>query len=248
MHTDWNTVHCTIKGRCDRGHAFMKLLIVSATKFEIRPLADKITRIRDEDEFLSHYKHQSTDVDILITGIGMTATAYHVGRQLLKSSYDLAINTGICGSFENALPIGSVVEITEEIFCELGAENNDQFLTLFDLGLIDPNDAPFTEGKLTNTTISNHPVIAGLPKVMGTTANTVHGKAESILKIRELFNPEVESMEGAAFFYSCIMASVPFHQVRSISNYVKERDKSKWNMNLALKNLNSTLLNILKIQ
>ena len=226
----------------------MKLLIVSATKFEIRPLADKITLIRDEDEFLSHYRYQNTDVDILITGIGMTATSFHVGRQLLKSSYDMVINTGICGSFESTLPIGAVVEITEEIFCELGAENNDQFLTLFDLGLIDPNDPPFTDGKLINTTKANHPAIAGLPKVRGATANTIHGKADSILKIRELFKPEVESMEGAAFFYSCLMASVPFHQVRSISNYVKERDKSKWNVNLALKNLNSTLLNILKTQ
>jgi futalosine hydrolase len=224
----------------------MKLLIVSATKFEIRPLADKITLIRQENEFLTHFRHQKVDVDILVTGIGMTATAYHTGRQFLRSAYDLAINTGICGSFESTVKIGEVVEITEENFCELGAENNEQFLTLFDLGLIDPDEAPYSAGKLINPARSGFPSIAALRKVRGTTANTIHGKTESIEKIKKLFHPEVESMEGGAFFFSCLASSVPFHQVRSISNYVKERDKSKWDMNLALKNLNATILNLLK--
>ncbi len=224
----------------------MKILIVSATKFEIRPLADKITFLQDENEFLSHYKYRHAEVDILITGIGMTATAYHTGRQLLRSSYDLAINTGICGSFDTSLQIGEVVDVVEENFCEMGAEINDQFLTLFDLGLMDPDDSPFKTGKLLNPTKSISPVLVGLTKVKGTTSSTIHGKIETIIKIKERFKPDVESMEGAAFFYSCLVAAVPFHQVRSVSNYVKERDKSKWNVNLALKNLNSTLLNFLK--
>jgi len=224
----------------------MKILVVSATKFEIRPLADKITFIQDEDEFLSHYLYRQTEVDILIPGIGMTATAYHVGRQLVRSSYDLAINSGICGSFNTSLQIGEVVEIVEENFCEMGAENNDQFLTLFELGLIDPDDPPYKAGKLLNPTNSKNPVFSRLKKVKGTTSNTIHGNAETILKIKEFFQPEVESMEGAAFFYSCLTAGIPFHQVRSVSNYVKERDKSKWNVTLALKNLNMTLMNFLK--
>ena len=223
----------------------MKILLVSATKFEIRPLADKLTFLRNENEFLSQYKHHNTAVDILITGIGMTATAYHIGCLPAKPSYDLALNAGICGSYNPSIRLGEVVETTEEIFCEMGAENNDEFLSMFDLGLMDPDDLPFKGGKLKNTTSSASLVISGLPKVKGVTANTIHGKTESILKVKNLFQPDVESMEGAAFFYACLSASIPFHQVRSVSNYVKERDKSKWNMNLALKNLNATLIGIL---
>jgi futalosine hydrolase len=36
--------------------------------------------------------------------------------------------------------------------------------------------------------------------------------------------------------------NVPFIQIRSISNYVGERDKTKWKMKEAIENLNQTLL------
>jgi futalosine hydrolase len=223
----------------------MKLLIVSATKLEIHPLTKKISLIQEENNFLSHYKYNSSEIDILVTGIGMTATAFHLGRQL-SSPYDIAINVGICGSFDSTIQMGEVIEVIEENFCESGAENNDLFQTLFDLGLVNHNDPPFTSGRLLNNTKSASPVISGLRKVKGTTANTIHGKTETIRMIKDLFHPEVESMEGAAFFYSCLLAAVPFHQVRSVSNFVGERDKSKWKMNSAIENLNSTLFTFLQ--
>ena len=49
-------------------------------------------------------------------------------------------------------------------------------------------------------------------------------------------------MEGAALHYVCRSMSVPFMQVRAISNYIGERDKSKWKMKEAVDNLNDTLL------
>ena len=55
-------------------------------------------------------------------------------------------------------------------------------------------------------------------------------------------------MEGAAFFYACLLGGVRFHQIRSISNFVEERDRSKWDIPLALANLNKTLFEILKEQ
>ena len=44
------------------------------------------------------------------------------------------------------------------------------------------------------------------------------------------FLPVIESMEGAALHYVCLMEKIPFLQIRSISNYIGERDKKKWNM------------------
>ncbi|MCX6243588.1 MAG: futalosine hydrolase [Bacteroidetes bacterium] len=224
----------------------MKILIVAATMFEVRPLLDHFAFIRKEDETLSNYQFRNVAVDLLVTGIGMTATAFHLGKQLAGKSYDLVINAGICGSFTRDIPVGKVVEITEENFCELGAESDDKFLTLFDLGLVDPDDPPFHAGKLVNTTVTASSALSDLRKVRGTTANTIHGNPETIRKISELFQPKVESMEGAAVFYACLIASVPFHQIRSISNYVEERDKSKWDIPLALANLNGVLLKLLR--
>ncbi|HSN50370.1 MAG TPA: hypothetical protein VLR52_03985, partial [Bacteroidales bacterium] len=64
-------------------------------------------------------------------------------------------------------------------------------------------------------------------------------------RIIKHWNPDIESMEGAAFFYACFMENVRCMQIRSISNRVEERDKSRWNLDLAFKNLNKTLLNLL---
>ena len=226
----------------------MKILIVASTRFEIRLLADKFAFVQMEDDSLQHYQFHNDKVDFLITGVGMTPTAFYLGKQLPGSNYDLVINAGICGSFSDSLPIGKVVNVTEETFCELGAENNDQVIPIFELGLMDPDEPPFRSGKLLNNTTPKGSVLRKLDRVRGITSNTIHGHPETIRKIREQFNPDVESMEGAAFFYSCLLSGVPFHQIRSISNFVEERDKSKWDVPLALANLNKTVFEILKEQ
>jgi futalosine hydrolase len=87
-----------------------------------------------------------------------------------------------------------------------------------------------------------------IPIVNGVTNNTVSGEEELIKRMMNKFSPDIETMEGAAFFYVCLMENVPFAEIRSISNMVAPRDKSKWNIPLAIKNLsdkvNSYLANI----
>ena len=64
---------------------------------------------------------------------------------------------------------------------------------------------------------------------------------DNALQVNELFekfNPGIESMEGAALHYVCLLQKVSFLQLRSISNMVGERDKSKWAMKEAINNLN----------
>ena len=55
---------------------------------------------------------------------------------------------------------------------------------------------------------------------------------------RDVFDPVTESMEGAALHYVCMMENVPFLQIRSISNYIGERNKKKWDMMDSIFNLN----------
>ena len=226
----------------------MKILIVAATRFEVRLLADKFSYVQKEDDSLAHYQFRNDKVDILITGMGMTPTAFYLGKQLPGSNYDLVINAGICGSFTRSIPVGQVVNVTEENFCELGAENNERIISLFELGLLEQDEPPYRSGKLLNNSVPKGQVLRKLDRVRGITANTIHGNPETIQNLITTFNPEVESMEGAAFFYACLTSGVPFHQVRSVSNFVEERDKSKWDIPLALANLNSTLFEILKEQ
>ena len=53
-------------------------------------------------------------------------------------------------------------------------------------------------------------------------------------------------MEGAALHYACLMEGVPFLQLRSMSNYIGERNKKKWDMQVSISNLNNALIEIVK--
>jgi len=66
-----------------------------------------------------------------------------------------------------------------------------------------------------------------------------------ICKLKNKYLPVVESMEGAAFHFVCIMEKIRFIQIRGISNYVGERDKSKWKIEAAVNELNNQLINLI---
>ncbi|MCB0705698.1 MAG: hypothetical protein KDC34_10330, partial [Saprospiraceae bacterium] len=70
----------------------------------------------------------------------------------------------------------------------------------------------------------------------------VHGSEASIRRIREKYDPDLESMEGAACFYVCMLEGVPFLQIRAISNYVEPRNRDNWEIGLAIDKLNEILV------
>ncbi|MBD3748002.1 MAG: futalosine hydrolase [Sphingobacteriales bacterium] len=213
----------------------MKILLCAATYQEIEPFIKHHTFNFNTDEWI---KIDSNEVKILITGVGMVATAYALGVALTKENFDLAINAGVAGSFYKNIKIGQLVEIREDILAELGAEDDEEFISLVEMNL---GEVAFFATK--NTSITDE-----LRKVTGITVNMVHGNRESIENIQERLNPTVESMEGAAFFYACEEAQVPSIQIRGISNYVEKRNRENWNIPLAVKTLNDWLIaNIKKI-
>lgn len=211
----------------------MKLLLVAATLPEIQPLLSALS-IESSAEEKSIGKHS---LKVLVTGAGMVPTAYSLGRHLAASTYDLAINVGIAGSFDFDINLGEICLVIEDTFAELGAEDGEDFLSLDKLGLgitslsHNPNPAFST----------NH-----LKEVSAITVNKVHGHELSIAKAIARFNPQIESMEGAAFFYACNQAGVPYIQIRAISNYVERRNRENWDISLAVNNLNKTLIKLLE--
>jgi futalosine hydrolase len=188
-------------------------------------------------------RHQ---VDVITTGVGMVATAARCARALAQTRYDLALNLGVCGTFDAALELGDVVHVVRDTMPELGAEDGDRFLTLGELGLVDDGAGPLLDGDLVNAAPPANAVLAALPPVRGITVNTVHGNPQSIAAIVERLHPQVESMEGAAFMYACLLAGVPFAQVRAVSNRVERRHRSSWRMDEALANLTGTACALLE--
>ncbi len=211
----------------------MNILIVSATEYEVLPFIDKYSDVLvSESLHLFQFAINNHKVTVLITGVGMVNAAYMMGC-ISNTSFNMAIQVGICGSFSNQYPIGTVLNITKDVISEMGAEDGARFIKYNNLNLPGTHEYEFQF-------LDNNHFINRLPKVLGITVNKVHGNIESIEKIQNLYNPDVESMEGAAFFRGCENFK-EFVQVRAVSNFVEQRDKSKWNIPLAVTNLNGFL-------
>lgn len=215
-----------------------RFLIVSATRFEAQPLLSHFGVQAHDDTGLFKSNTPGMELCVLLTGVGMVNTAYALGRHS-HDLYDYVINMGVCGAFNRSLQIGEVVQVCEDRLSELGAEDGEEFITFENMGL--------------GGTSVYRPhwdaapgLIKPLKAVKAITVNTVHGHLPTIERTADRFAPDVESMEGAAFYRSCCNSHASqYVQLRAVSNYVERRDKSKWNMPLAIANLNHFMINLI---
>ena len=224
----------------------MNVLIVSATYLEIEPLLTHFKFIKQSNQKLRHYEFKNHDIDVLIPGVGMTFTAYWLGKTLTYKRYDVAINVGLAGTFDDTVKIGEVVNVISDRISELGAEDGEKFLSLIDMDLLEDEDFELQNGEMINTIPIENKVAETLKKVKGITVNTTHGDENSIEKVKNLFQPQIESMEGAAFLYACLLEGISCLQIRAISNKVERRNKDNWDIKLAVKNLTYKSLEILQ--
>ncbi|HNW90377.1 MAG TPA: futalosine hydrolase [Bacteroidales bacterium] len=225
----------------------MRILVVSATLAELQPMINNLKITVDQQKNTYHTNFASHEITMLITGIGMVATAYHMG-EINKTDFDMALNVGIAGSFTRDLAIGELVNVTTDGFAELGADYGDKFIPLNHLDFAKDSTEPFIDinGQINNPTPTDNPILSDLRKAKGITVNTVNGETKRIEKIKELFAPDIESMEGASFLYGCLKKSLPCFQLRTISNYIEPRNLNNWNIPFAIANLNKQLLEIIK--
>jgi futalosine hydrolase len=209
----------------------MQLLVCASTEFEIKPT---IKFAREEN---------IQNVEILITGVGMMATTYSLTKALLNKRPDFILQAGVGGCLNEKLPLSKIVLIENENIGDLGVDENGSFKTLFDLKLLDENSFPWKKRKLSN----NVEVFksTGLTIVDGVTVNEISTNKERIAYYKNQLNASVETMEGAALHFFALQEKIPFLQMRSLSNFVGERDKSKWVMDIAIANLNIELQRIL---
>lgn len=229
----------------------MRMLVVAATAMEVAPFVAQLgsATLREPQGCpepgrgakapgrIESYSTPAHQVDVLVTGVGMVATAAWCSRALAKTRYDVALNLGVCGTFDRELPLGEAVHVVSDRISELGAEAGESFLTIHELGLLGADEFPFTRGELLNPSPPRNPALERLRQVRGITVNTVHGRADSIAGVAAMFAPQVESMEGAAFMYACLTHGIAFAQVRAISNVVEIRTRAAWKLEEAVASL-----------
>lgn len=201
----------------------MRLLITAATQDEIQLFSPK-----------------EEHTDVLITGVGIPATLYHLQKRLQQLDYDMIVQAGFAGSFSDELKPGEIVLVREDCFGDLGAEEQDNYSTVFDMGFAGKDEFPFTNGWLLNS----NKWLEQLPfkKVKAVSVNKVSDSPSLKAQREKSFDPGIETMEGAALHYVCLQENIPFLQLRVISNMVGVRDKTKWKMKESVENLAGALV------
>jgi len=200
----------------------MQILLIAATAPEIEP-----------------FTTATSQVDVLITGVGVPSTMYHLQKRIHQMDYDLIIQAGIAGSFNSSIPLAQTVLVKQDCFADLGLEENGNYTPVFNTAFACKDEFPFVNGWLVNA--DDNLKYIDLPKEKEIKINKVRDSELQKKQFIQTFNADIETMEGAALHYVCLQEHIPFLQIRSISNRVGERDKTKWKMKEAIENLNKEL-------
>ena len=216
-----------------------KILYITSTSSEAEALIN-VAGLKAQGT-RTGYRYNNIDIELLVAGVGTTATTWKMSKWLsLNKPPDLAINAGIAGSFNPLIKIGDVVMLVADCFADLGIEDGNRFITLSEAGLVSDNDFIYCDNSFCKKLT---PIVKPAKAI---TVNTATGSEATKEKLTAKFNPDIETMEGAAFFYVSSLERMPFIAIRAISNMVERRDKTKWNIPLALKNLTIKLTEILE--
>jgi futalosine hydrolase len=210
----------------------MNILLAAATAKEIEP-------------FFEYYRNSKRPqfIDVLITGIGLTSATYHLLKQVQLKRPDFVIQAGVAGGFDKKIKLGTVVVVKKETIADQSVIELKKLKTLFDLELVPHDQFPYKEGWLENDSA----LLAETPlkKVSAISVNEITTD-DRVKLYKKSFDSSIETMEGAALHYTCLMEKIPFLQVRSVSNYVGERNKKKWKMKKAIRNLNEELIKLIE--
>ena len=179
---------------------------------------------------------------LLITGVGLTSTTYYLTKQVLTKRPDIIVQAGLAGTLDPSIALGEVVVVHEDCIGDEGVMENHKYRTLFDLGLCDSKKPPYQNGKLKS---SGHLFLEHYRIVSGVSVNEISTTEQKISYYRHHLKADVETLEGAALHFIGALENIPTIQIRAISNYIGERDKSKWKIHDAITALNRELKTLL---
>lgn len=208
----------------------------------------------------------SKTYELLITGPGVfntihALTAYleirfsHAGKDSKPaqpkpnlSKPNLIIQTGIAGVFkESGLKVGDVAVATREHYLHTGVESTSVVNTPLPFPLIEnrPKSAqgiyPFNDSLVDDVyqclTSTKGAEALDIGKGPFVTVSTITSSFESAGRISKAFGSVMEAMEGAACAHVAALYGIPMVEFRTGSNFTGERDKDKWDMDLAVNGL-----------
>jgi futalosine hydrolase len=199
-----------------------------------------VTAVEAEKQAVLRGINGNENFHVIEVGVGPIEAAARTAIALTKEDYSLVINAGIAGGFTGKADISSIVVGDSFIAADLGAETEEGFSSLDELGFgtskidVDQQLVGKVYVALQNSTltVSTGPIL---------TVSTVTGSKESTTELaNRVPNATAEAMEGYGVAMAAKQFNVPALEVRSISNKVGPRNKSEWRIKEALQSLEAT--------
>ncbi|BAT72121.1 S-adenosylhomocysteine/5'-methylthioadenosine nucleosidase [Thermosulfidibacter takaii ABI70S6] len=184
-----------------------KTLILVPTEIEAQAIFPKAAW----SDFLGYRSFMFERFFVVVSGAGKVNAALCACRVLCNMRVNEVVVLGVAGAYlQSGLNIGDVVMATKEIYADEKFEPKGFPMRVLDL--------PITKGRF--LTLSKMPA-----------------SLDEAGKLFQKFGAVAENMEGAAVAHALSLFGTLPVEIRSISNYAGDHDKSRWNIDLALENL-----------
>ncbi|MFZ6768119.1 hypothetical protein ACO0LM_13745 [Undibacterium sp. Di26W] len=172
---------------------------------------------------------QRDDVSTIISGVGLSATAHATTKLICQQKPDMLIMAGIAGAYPHSgLKIGDVCLVAAEVEGDLGFFTPAGFVHLAHL----PIDMEFERR---HTLACPHlPVNSLFPLARSMSLNAAMAPFVNTSEV------DLENMEGAAFFHTCLQENQAFLELRAISNFVNIHS-DEWDMQGSVKAMTAGL-------
>lgn len=200
----------------------MKILLLAPTELE-----------------LSAITFEHPQLDKRICGVGGIALSMYLIPFIEPDAFDITILIGLAGGIPNDTRLGQVVKVGRDVQGDLGVFENNHFVSFEDMHLVPKNEVRSDYNVVDD-------VLEHLQIKHALSTNTLFEDLKLNAMRHSKYETDIENMEGAAFQQICEEYEVPYLQLRAISNYIGERDKTQWKIKTALSNLNEEVTNYLK--
>lgn len=230
------------------------VVVTAATRMELSSLISAAGGETHTDAACQEFhegKIASCSVVAAVTGVGKVNTAMGLTMLIQRYRPSLIINTGCAGSYPGSgLSIGDLAVATGEIYGDEGVEAPVGWLSLEKLGL--PlydrqrqrffNEIPLPAHLAERITAIGRQLGHVVKPGKFITVSTCSGTETRGIALATRFGAVCENMEGAAAAHVALCHGIDCLEVRGISNFVEDRDMSRWNIPLAVENVQDFLL------
>jgi len=230
------------------------IAILTAVPFESELILKQLKNVRNINaagKIIFKGKFLNQNILLMNTGIGKVNAAHAATFILENYPVKCVINSGVGGAYPNSgLKIGDIAIASKEIYGDYGVIAPTGWKDLKEIGiplLQIGGKRYFNEFPLNQA--ARIPVNSGkgfqIKRGVFVTVSSVTGTHQRAVELEDRFNAICENMEGAAIAHICVIYSIPFFEIRCISNMSGIRDKRRWNLMLASENCQQAVLEII---